>query len=285
MSEKEIPANISFHMAEEMLKLIIENMPLVCNMCDKDFNIIFCNRATADLFGLADQNDYISLYDELSPPFQPDGVPSREKALALMADCFENGAPLTFEWLHNNLQGEIIPTEVTLIRVKLETDYCIVAFKRDLREFFRYRVTQEMAKQRLQTMMDASPLACFIVDEHFNVLEANKEVARLFSLESKQVFIDRFFELSATYQPDGRLSKEKMLEKLDYSYETGGAHFEWLHRNLKGECLPCEISLVRVRLEERNLIVAYIRDLREIKDTVAMVEQLEAIGADALEAP
>jgi diguanylate cyclase (GGDEF)-like protein len=121
-------------------------------------------------------------------------------------------------------------------------------------------------------------MACGIVDAHFNVLDANHEVVNLFGMLDKQAFIERFFELSPEYQPDGQLSKRKALDKLKQTYEAGRANYEWLHQTIYGEQVPCEVTLVRVHLDEQDLAIFYIHDLREIKKSMQMMQKMESIA-------
>jgi diguanylate cyclase (GGDEF)-like protein/PAS domain S-box-containing protein len=146
----------------------------------------------------------------------------------------------------------------------------------DMSESRQARETERMERQRLQAMMDSCPIACGIVDEHFNVLEANAEVLNLFGMLDKQSFIERFFELSPIYQPDGQFSRRKALDKLKQAFEAGRVHYEWLHQSIHGDEIPCEITLVRVHISGQDLAIIYIRDLRDIKLSIDMIQKMES---------
>lgn len=53
---------------------------------------------------------------QMSPPKQPDGRDSNEKALEKIGEAMQ-GKPSVFEWTHRNAKGEIIPCEVRLVRL------------------------------------------------------------------------------------------------------------------------------------------------------------------------
>lgn len=53
---------------------------------------------------------------QMSPPTQPDGRDSTEKALMKIGEAMEGKAPI-FEWVHRNGQGQDIPCEVRLVRI------------------------------------------------------------------------------------------------------------------------------------------------------------------------
>jgi len=268
---------------EEKLRIIIDNMPLVTNFRDKDFNIIECNEAAAKLFDLSSKEEYLERFFELSPEFQPDGKSSPEKAEAMMKEAFETGH-ICFEWMHQKLNGEPIPAEVTLTRVEWHDEMSLIAFVRDLRDFYKYKETEKTARQRLQAMLDSSPLACCIMDRNFNIREVNQEAVRLFRLTDGQEYIDKFRLLSPKYQPDGKLSSEKMIEKMDQCFKKKKAHFEWMHQTVDGEVqIPCEVISEYIVLDSIELAIVYIRDLSDITKAVAMVDYLEkAAYTDAL---
>lgn len=262
---------------EERLRIIIDNMPLVSNFRDKDFNIIECNDAAAKLFDLSSKDEYLQHFFELSPEFQPDGRSSKEKSEALISETFDAGYT-RFEWMHQKLNGEPIPTEVTLIRVDWRGDECLIAFVRDLRELYDAQKKERELAQRMQIMLDSSPMLCTIFDKNNNVLEANQEAERLFEIPDKQLYIDDYFAFSPEIQHDGTPSRTKAFEMLAVAIKEGHSRFDWTYKTSSGELIPCEEIIMSVELHGENLLIAYTRDLRDFhkyKETEYKVGQLE----------
>ena len=56
-------------------------------------------------------------------------------------------------------------------------------------------------------MLDATPLSCHLWDSAFRNFECNAESLKLFHLKDKQEYLERFYDLSPEYQPDGRPSR------------------------------------------------------------------------------
>ena len=271
---------------EEKLRIIIDNMPLVSNISDRDSNVIECNKEGPRLFGLSNKREYMERFLELQPRFQPDGSESAAKSLAVEAVAFETGKN-RFEWMHQHINGEPMPCEVTLIRVKWQGEDHLLSFVRDLREFYAAKERERMIMQRMQAMLDSSPLACAIldenIDENFNVLEVNQELLNLFELSSMQDYIGRFLDFSPKHQPDGRLSRVKWKEKVTLALETGRAHFEWMYQTLTGKAIPCEMTIVCITNDDKKLLLGYMHDLREINAAVSMVKEFEKMAfTDAL---
>jgi|GEM_PF-322144 len=249
--------------AEERVRLIFDNMPMVSNVRDRDFNILSCNAEAPKLFGLQSKQEYVDRFFELSPEFQPDGSRSDEKARELISTAFVSGKA-SFEWMHQKPDGEQIPCEVTLVRVDQNHHDFLVAFVRDLRAFYEANKKERMLVQRLQAVLDSSPLMCFIFDESCNIIEANREVERLFGLQDRQVFMDKYFDFSPELQPDGTPSRNKALAEVKKALETGGARYEWMYQRLDGTPIPSEEILQKVTVEGRDLVIAYTRDLRDL---------------------
>ena len=131
------------------------------------------------------------------------------------------------------------------------------------------------ADERTQLMLDATPLCIDFWDKNINCIDCNQEAVKLFGLSSKKEFIGRFFELSPEYQPDGSLSREKAVEFIKKAFEEGYCRFEWIHQKLNGEPIPCEVTIVRVEYKKDFVVVAYARDLRELKSSIERMHKSE----------
>jgi len=253
------------------------NMPIPCCLLDDEYNLIQINSRFSQLFSLECSEAGVS-FEMLSPAFQPDGIYSIDKAKALLAECFGSGATMKFDWLHNTANKKLLPTTNTVIRVMIDGKSYLQLFIEDMRESYPIHSNERLIRQRLQVMLDSCPLACGIVDEHFNVLECNQEVITLFGIPDKQTFMTKFFELSPEYQPDGQLSRQKALDKLKLACEAGRAHYEWLHQSINNISIPCEVTMVRMHMDDTNFVLVYIHDLRAIKESMEMVEKMESIA-------
>ena len=117
--------------------------------------------------------------------------------------------------------------------------------------------------ERMQIMFTSSPMGASFWDEDLNIIDCNNEIAKLFDLPNKQVFIDKFFELSTEYQPDGSVSKDKAYELLRKAMNEDNFRCEWTHQKLNGEPIPAEIIFVRAKYKGKYCVTAYIKDLRE----------------------
>jgi PAS domain-containing protein len=118
--------------AEERLKLMLDSVPLCCQLWDKNFNVLDCNEAGVRLYGLKDKQEYLDRFFEFSPEFQPDGQRSDESAVAYISKAFAEGLSV-FDWLHQKPDGTPIPAKITLARVKYGNDYVVAGYTEDMR--------------------------------------------------------------------------------------------------------------------------------------------------------
>jgi len=264
----------------EHMHLMFDASPLCCSLWDEDLNIIDCNQAAVDLFGLSSKQEYINRFLEFSPPIQPCGRPSSELYLENFAKALKDGE-YQLEWMHRTSDGEPMPSEVTLIRVKSKGTNIVASYVRDLREFKATMAKVRETDERVQLMLDATPLSCNLWDDSFNNIECNQEAVKLFELTNKQEYLDRYFDLSPPYQPDGRPSSETMLENIGKAFRDGYIRFGWTHQTLDGIPIPSEITLVRVKYKDGYIVAGYTLDLREHNK---MIRDLELALQQATEA-
>jgi len=128
---------------------------------------------------------------------------------------------------------------------------------------------------RIKLMLDTSPLCCQLWDSNFNIIECNEAAVKLYGLQNKQEYMDRFFELSPEYQPDGQQSREKAMLCLKRAFAEGRCSFDWMHQMPDGTFMPAEVTIVRVVYKDDYLLAAYTRDLREFEKMENRILRLE----------
>ncbi len=136
--------------ADERMKIMFDSMPLCATLWNKDFQIVDCNLAAPNLFALQSKEEFLEKFILLSPEFQPNGRSTLENVVERMTAVFTEGFG-RFEWMHQDLDGEPIPTEITLIRVEFQNEYYILGYIRDLREHKAMLQELEAHEQELRT--------------------------------------------------------------------------------------------------------------------------------------
>ena len=260
--------------AEERTQIMLDAMPLCANFWDQNFKNIECNNEAVKLFGLSSKKEYLDKFYDLSPEYQPDGKLSNVKALELVKKTFDEGYE-RFEWMHRKLSGEVIPCEVTLVRVKHRNSFMVCGYTRDLREIKGIMAKMREADECTQVLFDATPLSCFMIDNKIRMVECNQEILRLFDLKNKQEYFDHMRDFFPQYQPSGIETKDQIDKHIDEAFEEGYCRFELMHQKLDGEQVPTEVTLVRVKYKGEYAVAGYVRDLREIKTMIAEMRRAE----------
>ena len=150
--------------ADERMRILINAMPFGANFHDKNFDFFACNDTVANMFGFSNKQEYIDNFYRLSPEYQPDGSLSRDKIAENTKKAFMDGY-FRFEWTHQKLNGEPIPCEVTLVRVKHGNEFALAAYVRDLREIKKIINEVEQREQLLNTVNSVASVLLSINDE------------------------------------------------------------------------------------------------------------------------
>ncbi len=120
--------------ANEFLALL-DATPLCMNLLNTSKQTRICNQKVLDTFNLPDRKAYSENFYKLSPKFQPDGRTSEEAAMDYIKQASENGH-IKFKWLHCDLDGNEIPTELELKKLDLldeENQPYLACYFKDLR--------------------------------------------------------------------------------------------------------------------------------------------------------
>ena len=139
--------------AERRTRVMLDATPLCANFWNEDLNIVDCNLEAVKLFGLSSKRDYLDNFYNLSPEFQPDGALSTPKGREYIEQAFREGS-CNFEWIHQTLSGEQIPSEVKLERVLYKNANVIIGYTRDLRELKARMAEIERTQAELREARD-----------------------------------------------------------------------------------------------------------------------------------
>jgi len=263
----------NLHEVDDFIRVMIDAAPFGTHIWDKNLQIIDCNQATANLFKLSNKQEYLKNFNNFSPEYQPDGSLSKETAVQYIRKAFEEGY-LQAEWMHRALDGELIPSEMTLVRVDSNNNCFVVVYVRDLREEKRMIREIEAAQFTLSTMFESNPHINVLFDSSFNVVDCNPAAVRFMGFETKDElyagFVERMAKSIPEFQPDGRPSIP-LAERLMTAVKEGYANFE-TEVFMCGVKRDLNVEFKRIPYENSFAIVGYVLDMTDAKNLIQEIE-------------
>ena len=172
--------------SDERMKLMFNSNPLVSYIFNKDFKVIDCNQHAVTLFDLSSKQEFCDRYFDLIPEYQSDGKLTSEIGMAYTQKTLEEGY-CRFEWMYRKFNGEMIPCEITCIRVVYKNDVTIVGYMRDLRE--QKKMLKEI--QQHSRLLDTVNSAATILLSSNNVESFEDSLFKSFALLGSCLDVDR----------------------------------------------------------------------------------------------
>ena len=249
------------------LENILDNIDQGISLIDKDLNAVAFNRRFLDLlefppnrFRNGDPFEKFVRYNAQRGEYGPgdiDTLVAERVALAqkFEAHRFERQRPdgTVLEIRGNPVPGGGFVTTYTDMTARKQAEDTI-------RE----------AEERFRTLVSNAPEALVLFDaETGTLVEVNEEAERLFGLPRKKLLRLGPADLSPPSQPNGRASDQAAAEFIEMTLNGEVPVFEWLHKNAKGDLIPCEVRLVQMRVGDQCLVRGSIIDITERKRHVA----------------
>lgn len=179
----------------------------------RDDKFVECNPKTLEIFDCK-ENDIIgrSPYDhQFSPPKQPDGKDSKEKALEKIKTAF-SGEAQTFDWKHLRYGKEEFYAQVSLNKIVLDSQDYLIAVVRDISAEKEMLNKLKLSQERLSKFMNASSDLLYILDKNLDFVEINSKGLEIIGKERDEVVGKNIVDIVPDVETSGRY--EKHLEVL-----------------------------------------------------------------------
>ncbi len=234
-----------------------------------------CNDAALRVFGATREQLINHAPQEFSPPRQPDGRSSEEKAREKIAAAL-GGERQTFEWRHMRADGTEFDAEVVLSRVENATEPLFFGVVRDISERKRAELALKDSHEKFAGAFNSSVDAMIVLRIGDGVgdgifLDANPAAAQILGIERSDL-VGKTVNESGLMGEAGRLAllRKEMLEK-----KMVQAFPATLRRHKRGP-VEVEISASLFDAADDTLAILVIRDVTEQHAAERKIGELNA---------
>ncbi|TXK22570.1 PAS domain S-box protein [Pontibacter qinzhouensis] len=187
--------------SEDKYKMLFEASYDAILLFNNEGKIVDCNEKTTQLFRCNREDLLGASPYRFSPEVQPDGIPSDEKTAQLMKKALSMDAPVTFEWRNLRKDGTSFDAEITLNRIKIDGQYYVQAFKRDITQ----RKLVQLAKRReevvnesmehFRSFLEKVSLVYFSMDTEGTIVYSNDYFLKYLEYEREELIGKNYHDL------------------------------------------------------------------------------------------
>ena len=137
--------------------------------------------------------------------------------------------------------------------------------------FFIYNRSRPASKQLIETekkyqtlFRDANDGILLI--EKYRFVDCNPKALELFNATKDELIGATTDQFSPEYQPDGHNSYDRAIDIIDKSLDRERQFFEWQHKRTDGITFYAEVSVNKIEIENREILLAIVRDISAHKN-------------------
>ncbi|MCL1844046.1 MAG: response regulator [Defluviitaleaceae bacterium] len=240
----------------------------------EDFKLVDCSQASVDLIGAKDKQDHLENFHKFTPKYQACGT-STEIKIQELNERVKNEGVVRDVWLQLHSSGDMIPGEITLVKMDINGKQMVAAYFQDLRPLRAADDRLREASELTQVLLDNSPAFIEIWDEDLNFLDCNQQIMEVIGVSNKEEYEKRYYEFCPEYQPDGTRSAEIFQLHAATTLSKGSSRYEWVRKSAAGELILLDVSEFSVEVGGKRLLVSYSNDLRLVKDSIQKKNERE----------
>ncbi|MCL1863516.1 MAG: ATP-binding protein [Defluviitaleaceae bacterium] len=223
--------------ANNRMRLMLDAMPISCFVWGSSGKIIDVNITAVKFFGFKSREELMDRYNEASPVFQPGGKRSDETLLEYLKIALSEGE-FHFEWVHRlPSTNDIVPTEVSYIRVNYDGEDVVAGYIRDIREHKRMVDEIKHHSHLLYTVNAAATTLLQSEPEEFDVSLFRSLTMMARSVDVERIFVWEYGELGTFNQIYEWVGDSTIFQRQNKKIESGDDSAKFETRLLRGLCI------------------------------------------------
>jgi PAS domain S-box-containing protein len=157
--------------------------------------------------------------------------------------------------------------EYSAIRLTTNT---VAVFFTDITEKHKALTALTESEKKYKTLFNSANDAIFLMkDDKF--IDCNIKTAEIFGGRKEDIIGRSPQELSPEFQPDGSLSSESALSKINLALKDKPQFFEWTHKKFDGSLFLVEVGLNKIEFHKDIYIQAIVRDITKRKESEKII--------------
>jgi PAS domain S-box-containing protein len=211
------------------------------------------NPKCIEMFGLRDRTDMIGRSPvDFSPPLQPDGRESREKAQEYLLAALQ-GRPQRFYWKHARKDGGTFDAEVSLTAIQLHGKAHVQAIVRDITARREAEQAMRESEERFRLLSEAA-FEGIAISEHARIVDCNEDLAAMLGYTREEMIGRPVLDFVAPEHAD-LVAERHRSESIE--------RYEHMARRKDGSTFNVEVQGRSLPYQDRRLRVSAIRDITE----------------------
>jgi diguanylate cyclase (GGDEF)-like protein/PAS domain S-box-containing protein len=162
----------------------------------------------------------------------------------------------------------------TVVPIEWEGKPAILGNSMDITERKNIEEALHERQERFRILFEGAHDAIFMMED-YRYTDCNQKTLEMFQCKREEIIGQTPARFSTPLQPDGRISIQKAIEKMNAALMGEPHIFEWRHCRYDGTPFETEVSLNRLEISGRRLLQAIVRDVSHRKRAEEDLKQSE----------